>query len=42
MPKYPSDISREEYGLVREDLKGARKKALLREYDLYDVFCAVL
>ena len=42
MHQYPSDISWEEYELIREDLEGARKKTRPREYDLYDVFCAVL
>ena len=42
MRQYPSDISREEYEEIREDLEGARKKTRPREYDLYDVFCAVL
>ena len=26
MRQYPSDISREEYKLIREDLEGAKKK----------------
>ena len=42
MHQYPSDISRAEYNLIREDLEGARKKTRPRTYDLYDVFCAVL
>ncbi len=42
MHQYPSDISREEYDLIREDLEGAKKTARPRKYDLYDVFCAVL
>ena len=42
MHQYPSDISREEYDLIREDLEGARKRTRPRQYDLYDVFCAVL
>ncbi len=42
MRQYPSDIRREEYEEIREDLEGARKKTRPREYDLYDVFCAVL
>ena len=42
MHKYPSDISREEYEQIREELEGARKKTRPRTYDLYDVFCAVL
>ena len=42
MHQYPSDISRAEYDLIREDLEGARKKTRPGKYDLYDVFCAVL
>ncbi len=42
MRQYPSDISREEYELIRADLEGARKKTRPRKYDLYDVFCAVI
>ena len=42
MHQYSSDISREEYGQIREDLEAARKKTRPRKYDLYDVFCAVL
>ena len=42
MRQYPSDIRREEYEEIREDLEGARKKTRPREYDLYDVLCAVL
>ena len=42
MHQYPSDISREEYALIQEDLEGAKKRTRPRKYDLYDVFCAVL
>lgn len=42
MHQYPSDISREEFEEIREELEGARKKTHPRKYDLYDVFCAVL
>ena len=42
MHKYPSDISREEYEQIREELEGARKKTLPMTYDLYDIFWAVL
>ena len=37
MHQSPSDISREEYEQIREDLEGARKKTRPREYDLYIV-----
>ncbi len=39
---YPSDISREQYELVREDLEEAKKRTRPRKYDLYDIFCAIL
>ncbi len=40
--EYPSDISREQFEKIREDLEGAKKKTKPRKYDLYDIFCAVL
>ena len=40
--RYPSDISREEYEKIREELEGAKKVTRPRRYDLYDIFCAVL
>ena len=39
---YPSDISREQFEEIREELAGAKKKTHPRSYDLYDIFCAVL
>lgn len=39
---YPSDISREQFDLIREDLEAARKQTRPRDVDLYDVFCGVL
>ncbi len=42
MRHYPSDISREEFMQIREDLEAAKKKTRPRKYDLYEVFCAVL
>ena len=39
---YPSDITREQYEIIRMDLEGAKKKTKPREIDLYSVFCAVL
>ena len=39
---YPSDLSREQYEVIRELLEGARKKTKPRQVDLYEVFCAVL
>ncbi len=42
MHQYPSDITREEFEEIREDLEGAKKRTRPRKVDLYDVFCAVL
>ena len=42
MKNYPSNISREQFEQIREDLEGARKKTKPRKVDLYEVFCAVL
>ena len=39
---YPSDITREQFGLIKEDLEAARKTTKPRDYDLYDIFCAIL
>lgn len=40
--KYPSDISREQFELIKEDLASATKATRPRTYDLYDIFCALL
>lgn len=42
MHKYPSDITRNQFELIREDLERAKSKTRPRKYDLYDIFCAVL
>ncbi len=39
---YPSDISREQFEIIKPLLESARKKTAPRQVDLYDVFCAVL
>ena len=39
---YPSDISREQFELIREELEHAKHKTKPRKYDLYDIFCATL
>jgi transposase len=39
---YPSDITREQFELIRYILESARKVTHPRRYDLYDIFCAVL
>ena len=42
MKNYPSNISKEEFELIREELEGAKKKTKPRKVDLYEVFCAIL
>jgi transposase len=39
---YPSDVSREQFELIRPILESARKQTKPRTLDLYEVFCAVL
>ena len=39
---YPSDITREQFEIIRPILESARKKTKPREVDLYDVFCGIL
>ena len=40
MHNYPSDITREQFEIIRPDLENAKRKT--RPRDLYDIFCAVL
>jgi len=40
--KYPSDITREQFSVIEADLTAAKKETRPREYELYDIFCAVL
>ena len=39
---YPSDITLEQFDVIRPLLEDATKKTHPRKYDLYDVFCTVL
>jgi transposase len=39
---YPSDITREQFGLISYIFESARKITCPRKYDLYDIFCAIL
>ncbi|MHB0802417.1 transposase [Bacillus thuringiensis] len=39
---YTSNITREQFELIREDLENARKRTRPRTVDLYEVFCGVL
>jgi hypothetical protein len=39
---YPSDISREQFGIISGILEAVKKETKEREVDLYEVFCAIL
>ena len=39
---YPSDITREQYEVISHHLEGASKTTHPMDYDLYDIFCAIL
>lgn len=39
---YPSDISREQFEVIKPLLESARRKTSPRRVDLFEVFCAVL
>jgi len=39
---YPSDITREQFEIIRIDLEKAKKTTKPREIDLYSVYCAIL
>lgn len=39
---YPSDITREQFEIIRNDLESAKKQTRPREIDLYSIFCAIL
>jgi transposase len=40
--RYPSDISREDFDAIRPKLKNFKKRTNPKQYDLYDIFCAIL
>jgi transposase len=40
--KYPSDITREQFEIIRKDLESAKKTTKPRDIDLYSVYCAIL
>ena len=40
--RYPSDITREQFGVIRKTLESAKKVTHPRETDIYDIFCAIL
>lgn len=39
---YTSDISREQFALIRPALEGIKRKTRPRTHDLYDIFCGVV
>jgi transposase len=39
---YPSEITREQFELIKPELESAKKRTKPRKLDLYDVFCAML
>ena len=39
---YDSDVTREQFSLISQDLENARKVTRPRKVDLYEVFCAIL
>jgi transposase len=39
---YPSDITREQFEVIRPKLEGFRRKTKPRVLDLYDIFCGML
>jgi len=39
---YPSDISREQFEMIRVKLESSKKKTRPSKYELYDIFCAIL
>ena len=39
---YPSDITRNQFEVIRYLLESARKVTHPRDYDIYDIFCAIL
>ena len=42
MHDYPSNITREQFEIIREDLENAKQRTKPRRYDLYDIFCGIL
>jgi transposase len=39
---YPSDITREQFEVIRYSIESSKKKPHPPDYDIYDIFCAVL
>ena len=39
---YPSDITREQFEVIRYTIESSKKATHPRDYDIYDIFCAIL
>jgi transposase len=39
---YDSDVSREQFAAISQELESAKKKTRPRKVDLYEIFCTVL
>jgi len=39
---YLSDITKEQFEKIREELEGLKKKTHSKKYEVYDIFCAIL
>ncbi len=42
MPNYPSNIIRQQFGVIRPELGNFHQRTKPRQVDLYDGFCAIL
>lgn len=42
MPNYPSNITRQQFEVIRSELENFCQRTKPRQVDLYDVFCAIL
>jgi len=42
MHSYPSDITREQFDIIQEDLESAKKITKPRKKNLFDIFCAIM
>ena len=39
---YPSDVTRAQFEIIKSELLSVTKETHPRDYDIYDIFCAVL
>ena len=39
---YDSDVTREQFAHISQDLENAKKRTSPRKVDIYEVFCAIL